>query len=339
MLYVGLDIHIKFIVICVLNSSGQIVHQGRVRGLDLLLQWFKRLDQPFEVAYEASCGYGRYYETLLAVAARVVAAHPGKLTYSKRKNDQADAEMLAKLLLVHMLPAVHVPSAPVRAWRETITFRRHLVEKRTRAKNEVRAMLRTIGEQAPPRPGLWTQLGMDWLMHLELPEPMQALRRDILAQEVEDLTGHIALTEKKLDEFAKESPEVMQLRSVPGVGMRTAEAMVAFLDDPHRFSRAKSVGSYFGMVPSQDQSGSKNRLGHITKDGSATVRQLLTEAAWQGIRRSPTIRAFFERVQRNDPCRKRIALTATAHYLARVMWSMLRNGTFWKETPTQTMDA
>ena len=123
------------------------------------------------------------------------------------------------------------------------------------------------------------------------------------------------------------------------MGLRTAEAVVAFLDDPKRFGRAKSVGCYFGLVPCQDQSGPKNRLGHITRDGSATVRQLLTEAAWQGVRRSPTIRAFFERVQRGDPARKRIALTATAHYLCRSMWAMLRDGTLWKETLQKTMGA
>lgn len=332
MLYVGLDIHIKFIVICVLDASGKIVQQGRVRDLADLLQFLQRLGQPFAVAYEASCGYGLYHEALLAVASRVVAAHPGKLKYSKRKNDRADAEMLAELLLVNRLPAVHVPSAAVRAWRETITFRGKLVQKRTRAKNEMRALLRTIGARVPSRPGLWTQAGMTWLKGFEFTQPMHALQRDLLVEEIEMLNRQIELTEKKLDQFGRECPEVAQLRSVPGVGLRTSEAMVAFVDDPHRFGRAKSVGSYFGLVPSQDQSGSKNRLGRITKDGSAVVRQLLTEAAWQGIRHSPTIRAFYVRVMRNDPGRKRIALTATAHYLARVMWSMLRNGTFWKET-------
>lgn len=339
MLYVGLDIHSKFIVICVLNALGKILRQGRVRDLDDLLVWLQQLGQPFQVAYEASCGYGPYFEALSAVATRVVVAHPGKLKYSKKKNDRADAEMLAELLLVNRLPAVHVPSAAVRAWRETITFRGKLVQKRTRAKNELRALLRTIGVRAPSRPGLWTRSGMEWLKHFEFTQPMYAMQRDMLVEEIETLTRHIELTEKKLDQFARESPEVIQLRSVPGVGLRTAEAMVAFVDDPHRFSRAKSVGSYFGLVPSQDQSGSKNRLGRITKDGSAVVRQLLTEAAWQGIRHSPTIRAFYERVMRNDPCRKRIALTATAHYLARVLWSMLRNGTFWKETESKTMGA
>ena len=111
--------------------------------------------------------------------------------------------------------------------------------------------------------------------------------------------------------------------------------MVAFLDDPHRFRNAKAVGRYFGLVPSQDQSGARNRLGHITREGAPVVRQLVAEAAWQAIRRSPRVRAFFERVQREDPQRQKIALVATAHYLVRVMWAMLRHETTWQEKPVR----
>ena len=89
---------------------------------------------------------------------------------------------------------------------------------------------------------------------------------------------------------------------------------------------------HFGLVPSQDQSGSTNRLGRITRDGSATVRHLLVEAAWQSARRSPTVKAFLERVQRGDPERKKKAVVATAHYLVRVMWAMMKHGTLWRET-------
>jgi transposase len=84
-------------------------------------------------------------------------------------------------------------------------------------------------------------------------------------------------------------------------------------------------------VPCQDQSGDKNRLGHITREGAPDVRQLLAEAAWQALRRSPTVRAYFERAQRGDPQRKKIALVATAHYLVRVMWALLKRGTVWQE--------
>ena len=119
------------------------------------------------------------------------------------------------------------------------------------------------------------------------------------------------------------------------MGARTAEAVAAFVDDPERFRSAKAVGRYFGLVPCQDQSGDKNRLGHITREGPAVVRQLVAEAAWQARRRSPTVRAYFERVQRGDPQRKKIALVATAHYLVRVMWSMLKHGTAWGENPAR----
>ena len=104
------------------------------------------------------------------------------------------------------------------------------------------------------------------------------------------------------------------------------------MDDPHRFRNAKAVGRYFGLVPRQNQSGNKNQLGHITREGAPVVRRLLAEAAWQARRRSPTVRAYFERMQRNDPQRKKIALVATAHYLVRVMWAMLKRGTLWEET-------
>jgi len=153
-----------------------------------------------------------------------------------------------------------------------------------------------------------------------------------MLDELAALTAQVARVEKHLDQIAENNLSICQLQSVPGVGPRTAEAIVAFVDDPHRFRHSKSVGSYFGLVPCQDQSGSTNRLGHITREGSATVRHLLTEAVWRGVRKSPTIARYFARVQREDPDRKKIAIVATAHYLIRVMWAMLKNGTLWRET-------
>ena len=78
-----------------------------------------------------------------------------------------------------------------------------------------------------------------------------------------------------------------------------------------------AVGRYFSLAPCQDRSGGRNRLGHITREGAPVVRRLLAEAAWQAVRPSPTYRAFFERDQREDPQRKKIALVATAPYLVR----------------------
>lgn len=92
------------------------------------------------------------------------------------------------------------------------------------------------------------------------------------------------------------------------------------------------MGAYFGLVPCQDASADVNRLGHITRQGPATVRKLLVEAAWQGIRHSATLRGYYLRIGQNKPTRRRIALVATAHHLLRVMHAMLKSGEVWRET-------
>ena len=334
MLYVGLDIHSKQVTVCVLNERNQAVVRTQVRQVDQLLKTLEKLPEPFQVCFEASTGYGRWYELLLPVATRVVVAHPGllRLIYrSKKKNDRRDAEQLAKLLVCDMVPSVHVPTAEVRAWRELITFRRVLVQKRTRAKNGVRSLLKTVGLTAPRSPGLWTNKGLAWLKDQQFTQEIHALKRDLLQEEIESLSAKIGRVERQLNRIAGKRADVWQLRSIPGVGARTAEAIVAFVDDPHRFRSSKKVGAYFGLVPSQDQSGDKNRLGHITRQGSATCRQLLTEATWQAVRLSPTVGAYFDRVRRGDAKRRKIAVVATSHYLVRVMWAMLKQGTLWKE--------
>ena len=336
MFHVGLDIHTKRISICALDEKGQVVHRSQVRGIQDMLRVLTGLPGPFEVCYEASCGYGHSHDLLRPLATRVLVAHPGQLRLifrSKYKNDRNDAERLAKLLYLGETPTVHVPSLEVRSWRELINCRSQVIAKRTRAKNTVRALLRGAGVVAPKHPGLWTKAGRAWLRGLDLPTASQRLRRDLLLEEIEALDRQVRRIELELNRQARRSPAVARLRTIPGVGARTAEAVAAFVDDPHRFGTAKAVGRYFGLVPCQDQSGDRNRLGHITREGPPVVRQLLAEAAWQAIRRSPTVRAFYERTRREDPQRQKIALVATAHYLVRVMWAMLRRGTVWQESP------
>ena len=334
MYYVGLDIHSKHISVCVLNEAGKFLHRTQVRTIDEMMRILERLTDRFEVCYEASCGYGHFHDLLCPVAARVLVAHPGQLRLiyrSKDKNDRKDAERIAKLLYLGEVPTVHVPSLDVRTWRELINCRSQVIAKRTRAKNATRSLLRSAGVTPPRQPGLWSKAGMLGLRQLSLPTASQQLRRDLLLEEIETLTRQVRRIEQELNRRGQQTPAVFLLRSIPGVGIRTAEAVAAFVDDPQRFRRAKAVGRYFGLVPRQDQSGDKNRLGHITREGAPVVRRLLAEAAWQARRRSPTVGAYFERVQRDDPQRKNIALVATAHYLVRVMWAMLKRGTLWQE--------
>ena len=298
MFYVGLDIHDNSIVICVLGEIGHVVRRAQVRTIDEMMRMIEARPDRFEVCYEASCGYGHYHDLLRPVAARVLVAHPGQLRLifrSKNKNDRNDAERLASLLCLGETPTVYVPSPEVRAWRELINCRSQVTAKRTRAKNSVRALLRSAGVVPLKQPGLWAKRGLAWLRQVPLPTASQQSRRDLLLEEIETLIRQIQRIEQQLNHQAHCSPAVTCLRTIPGVGVRTAEAAAAFIDDPHRSPHSKSVGWYFGLVPSQDQSGEKYRLGHITREEEPVVLQLVAEASWQAIRRSPTVRAFFER--------------------------------------------
>jgi transposase len=173
---------------------------------------------------------------------------------------------------------------------------------------------------------------MKWLRCLELPHPLYVVRRDMLVDEIELFNKQIKQVEKELKRFSMHHPAVELLMTIPGVGLRTAETMVAYVDNPSRFRSSKSIGAYLGLVPCQDQSSKTNRLGHITREGPAPVRRMLCEAAWQAIRRSPTARRYFARIHKGKKDRRKIALVATAHYLARVMLAMLKSGEAWRET-------
>lgn len=341
MWYVGLDYHVRTSSIHILDAHGKKINALTVRGswvelIEVLRRVAKEaqaVGEKLAICYEASCGYGHLFEQLARIAAKVVVAHPGQLRIifkSKRKSDRVDAAKLAMLLLLGQVPTVWVPSADVRAWRRMIEYRRRVMDKRTACKNQVRALLRTHGVLAPARKKLWSKKQRPWLRDLQLPTASDSLQLAILLDELEHQDKQVARVTAQLDRIAKSHPGVALLRTIPGVGPRTAEAVTAYIDDARRFTRSKCIGAYLGIVPCQDASAAVNRLGHITRDGPPTVRKLLIEAAWQGIRRSPQVRAFYQRIVGGKDDRRKIALVATAHHLARVMLAMLRSGEAWR---------
>jgi transposase len=331
MQYVGLDIHKNRSSLCILDNDGKVVKEELIKGRwATVLQRLRSIEGPWSVCYEASCGYGYLYERLSPMAHHVAVAHPGQLRLifrSKKKHDRVDSQKLAKLLYLGEVPQVHVPNVDVRQWRKLIEFRQRLLGRRTAVKNQVRAILR--GNDVESKRWQWTKKAMKWLGELELPTG-EKLAMDMALEEVGQLNGRISRVEEELARMAEAHPGIQLLRTIPGVGIRTAEAFLAYVDDIKRFARNRQVGAYFGLVPCLDSSAGRDRLGHITADGPGTVRKLLTEAAWQGVRRDPTIRAYFERVMRGEADRKKIALVATAHYLCRVMAAMLRTGEIWR---------
>ena len=328
MLYVGLDVHSRQSSLCILNSAGGTVNQIQLNGpRAAVVDRLRKLDEPFSICYEASCGYGHLYEALRPLAHHVAVAHPAKLRLiygSKRKNDRVDAAKLAKLLLLDMVPPVHVPSIDVRGWRSLIILRQRVMSQVVRAKNQIRAVLRE--NDIAGAKWLWSKRQLAWLRSLEL-HPVAKLRLDLAIEEYESLDQKVKRLEAELQKYADRHPAVRLLMTIPGVGIRTAETFVAWVDDVTRFRNNRQLGAYFGLMPCQDASADKNRLGHITRDGPPVMRKLITEAAWTAIKKCPAFKAFFERIMGGKPERRKIAIVATSHRMIRVMGAMMRTGT------------
>jgi transposase len=334
MLTIGLDVHQSKTNVCVLDAKGNTLRQQEVKGdYGAVAEALSKVKQPFQVCYEASTGYGALYDRVALLAAKVEVAHPGKLRLifqSKKKHNRADAKKLAALMHLNQVPAVHVPAQEVRSWRGLIEHRRSLVDQSSAVKNQVRALLRGQGVKGPRGKLLWSKNGERWLREVKWPTPLEAMRLEILLEQLGDLRKKIDCVTEVLDEKAAGHAGVALLRTIPGVGPRTAEAFVAYVDDPRRF-RAGTIGAYFGLVPREDSTGDHRRLGHITKDGPPTVRKLLTEVAWRGAAKSARIKAVYERHLKGDKSRKKLAIVAVGHWLCRVMLAMLRTGEAFRE--------
>lgn len=259
----------------------------------------------------------------------------------KKKNDRCDALKAAQLSAVNQLREVHIPTIEVRQWRALIAFRQQLVKRRSKIKNHIRDLLLTEGQILPRGAKCWTKLGVAHLEAMAKPLSdvgMNELWRGQLHIELRELRqvqADLELAEEKLDSIAKAEPRVAVLRTIPGVGPRLSEAIVALLDRPERFHKASEVSAYIGMVPKQFDSGESERHGRITKHGSRVVRALLVEAAWAGMRYNPWVRQTYQRISGGKKSRKKIAIVAVGRRLLVRCWAMLRDGTSWRAPVTK----
>jgi transposase len=256
----------------------------------------------------------------------------------KKKNDKEDALKLAKLSAMNQLPTVHIPNKQVREKRALITYRQRLVKYRKGIKNAIRAIFSREGITAVPKgKKAWSKGGLLWLRAHAKPlkeiEDINQLWRGQLHVELETfeaISNSLKKVEDKLNEIGACDERIQRLQTIPGVGPRLAETVVAFLDDPNRFKNSKQVGCYVGLTPRQYQSGQTEHQGRISGQGNKVLRNLLVEICWISLRYNPWARDTYNRLLRGSRSRKKIAITALARKLVVKCWVMLRYEQNWK---------
>lgn len=252
----------------------------------------------------------------------------------KDKSDRKDGLKLAVMSEMESLPTVHVPKPAVRQWRSLIEYRHNLVDRRTAIKNSIRAIYEREGLSLPSVRKAWTSEALEGLKKQASrasAEQLWLFQVGCELQQLEQVQKQIEQVESKLKEVAESKEAVKRLQTAPCVGPRLSEAVVAILDDPHRFKNGRQVGCYAGLTPRRWQSGESDRQGHISKAGNRLLRKLLVEIAWLGVRNRTWMLEVYEQVRRGSEKRKKIAIVAVARRLLVRLWAMLRDGTEWKE--------
>ena len=260
----------------------------------------------------------------------------------KQKDDRRDALKAARLSAVNQLREVYIPPTDVRQWRALITYRQHLVGRRTKIKNHIRDLLVREGQILARGSRCWNKLGQELLSSMARPleevGPEELWRGELWEelQQLQIIQQRITSVEEKLNAIGAADARVQLLRTIPGVGPRLAEAIVALLDQPQRFRKASQVSSYIGMVPKAFDSGESERRGHITRQGSGLVRSLLVEVAWAGLRHNRWMRQTYLRLSGGKKARKKIAIVAVGRKLLVRCWAMLRDNRAWDWQPQIT---
>jgi transposase len=324
MLIIGCDFHPGFQQLAIFdNQTGEISYR-RLQHPEEARAFYASLEQPALVGMEA-CGHSQWFERLLEEMGHQLwlgdAARIRAMQVRQQKTDLRDAIDLLNLLLENRFPRLWVPSAEQRDLRQLLVHRHQRVRMRTQVKNQLQALALNHGVQKKRQ--LWTRAGRQQLEQLPL-LPFAARRRQELLQSLEELDQQIAALDQVVKAEAAKIPQAALLMTHPGVGPQTALGMVLTLGPVERFANAKRVGSYLGLIPREHSSGGKQRLGHITKQGSPLMRFLLVEAAQSAARCDAEFkRAYVRLALRRSRGQAKVAI---ARRLATRLYWMLRTG-------------
>jgi transposase len=281
-------------------------------------------ERPALIGMEA-CGFTQWFERMLEELGHELwmgdAARIRASVVRKQKTDERDAEHLLTLLLEERFPKLWVPSAEERDVRQLLVFRHSRVRQRTQVKNQLHALALNQGVQRKRQ--LWTKAGREQLQKLEL-LPYAAQRRDELLKQLDQLDGQIAELTKRVQAEVNKRADAQRLMTHPGVGVQTALAFVLTIGPVKRFENAKKVASYVGLIPSEHSSGGKQRLGHISKQGSPLLRFLLVEAGQSAAKGDAEFKRAYVRLAMKGGRAK--AKVAIARRLATRLYWMLRTG-------------
>jgi len=336
---IAVDLAKNVFQIAVSHHPGKVAETHRLSRTQFLRFFAER--PPALVLMEA-CGTAHFWgRKLQELGHRVLLLPPGHVRPYVRRNktDQTDTKGLLEAHRNEDIHPVPLKSVAQQTLASLHRLRSAWMADRTARINLVRGILRELGFTIPAGarhvvPRAWAVLDAP---DSELPAPLR-LALGAALREIRDLEARVAEVEKQLRALAAQMPVVKRLLSIPGIGLLTATALVAFIGSVERFASCRHFASFLGITPRERSSGQIRRLGRISKRGDVYLCTLLIHGARSVLlaakrsQQPDRLRAWALRIQATRGHNK--AAVALANKMARIVWAVWRHETSYQSRPT-----
>ena len=325
---IGLDIAKNVFQVHGIDGDEKVVIRKQLRR-GQVMRFFEELP-PCLVGLEA-CATAHYWArelTKLGHEVRLMPARDVKAYVKRNKNDAADAEAICEAVRRPSMRFVRVKSAEQQAQLMQHRARDLLMRQRTQLINAMRAHMAELGITAPQG-----REGIKQLVAIIANDEDGRLPVDarasliVLAAQLEALQTMLGSIERRIVARHRASPDSRRLQTIPGVGVIGATAIAATVTDPAAFRSGRDFAAWIGLVPRQDSTGGKPRLGPISKQGDRYLRRILVVGAVSMLRRAklnPERYPWVTRLLARRPFK--VVAIALANKMARVAWALLAKG-------------
>lgn len=331
---IAVDLAKSFFQISISTVPGRVKERMRLSRPKFVS--FLTNHPPAEIVMEA-CGSAHFW----ARTAREIGHQPVLLPahYTKKyvlrdKHDRADADAILEARRREDIQPVPIKTVEQQSIAFLHRMRSGWIQTRTARINAMRGILRELGKVIPIGPrNVVPRLSE---LMADIPEALHPCLL-AMADEIRRLEANIKDADRQLKDLLADSDAARSLRSVPGIGLITCSAMIAFVGSPNRFRSCRTYSSYFGLTPKEHSSGAKRRLGSINKEGDTYLRTLLihgARAVLLAARRSKNpdrLQAWALRLQ--DRRGHNRAAVALANKIARIAWAVWSKGTLYQSLP------
>ncbi len=338
----GLDVHQKTCDVALVDPEGKVARRWHIKTCPQMLDQFARElralcgPAPVDLGLEASTAGKAVFQHLRRLGLAVHMGHPRKLEAilsSETKTDRNDAEELARLLQSRHFPEAYVPSEEMEELRGWVRIRAEQVEKLTRVKQQVHALLvkHHLQHDAARYSDIFGVQALRWLKTVDLVSEADKRQLQVLLEEGALLAQQIASLTSDLARQAAPRKDVELLQSIPGFDFVLALNLIAEVGDIHRFRNRKKFAAYCGVVPKNKDSGGKVAEHAKVRHGNMRAKWALEIAVQANVLRVRQGRLFqmFQALKARVGVPK--AMMAVAHRMAFVVYGVWKSGKPYEE--------